>query len=57
MSSQSKQKLPAISSEQKVFEFADQSEELPENVNEFDEVSDLPHMERLYLDMRKLRLK
>ena len=57
MSSQRIQKLPAISSEQKVLEFDDQSEELPENVNEFDEVSDLPHMERLYLDMRKLRLK
>ncbi len=46
-----------MNSGQKVYEFDDQSEELPENVNEFDEVSDLPHMERLYLDMRIMRLK
>jgi len=57
MSSQRIQKLPAINSLQKNIELDDYLEELPENVDEFDEVSDLPHMERLYLDMRKLRLK
>lgn len=57
MSSQRIPKLLAMNSGQKVYEFDDQSEELPENVNEFDEVSDLPHMERLYLDMRIMRLK
>ena len=31
--------------------------ELPENVNEFDDQSDLPHLERFYLNLRKLRIK
>jgi len=57
MSSHRKQKVSVINSWQQVFEFDYYSEELPENVDEFDEESDLPHMERLYIDMRKLSLK